>query len=643
MAPVDQAKWAPKAKKAAKASLDLCKGLTDTTGPAFDAVGSLDEALGQDQDPVDLLKLALTALETTAKSAKASTKADSIRRKVQPLSWACKDLAKLFKDVDDLASFGACHLVLAHLAKCNLEDLNAPNQMLKAAQEAIKVFRDSGDVAGQASACQSMVDAHLIKAQLSPFKEVQAEEASQALEHAQSQLKLYKSIGDLKGESQALNNLAQVYMNSAREGGKDELLKADEAAESSFRLAKKLGEQDLEVATFRTFLNTRLQTEGATEVERLCDEASRRWKRGSPGERQYDQAWVAKTAADALLHMGEVGEGLEKAREALSLYEKIGDGAGQADALMTVYGCLDAKGESVEAKETLNEAIEMFRQVGDKRSEGRACLQAVEPMIRDLKIDVLADCFFSRDLQDPNYNIPDADLYRRGDEAMRMAKRAVALFAEVGEQNGQLAVDQVIQDTIEKAVKAHVKSNKPMHEKLITGYEKDRRNETTRVGVWLVQLPRMLSVATTDEERAQGILRLERDPPARKAKKKVAREAESSSEEEDDADVPAAITQSASPDAGAGKLAVYKGPTLDDIVDVVKGAALDLIGSDELTAEEPLMDAGMDSLAAVEYQGILNKQYIGVTLPGTLMFDFPNVAAIAGMIDGEMRAAAGFA
>jgi len=38
----------------------------------------------------------VSAPTVPAKSAKASTKADSIRRKVQPLSWACKDLAKLF-------------------------------------------------------------------------------------------------------------------------------------------------------------------------------------------------------------------------------------------------------------------------------------------------------------------------------------------------------------------------------------------------------------------------------------------------------------------------------------------------------------------------------------------------------------------
>merc|ERR1711972_373795 len=51
----------------------------------------------------------------------------------------------------------------------------------------------------------------------------------------------------------------------------------------------------------------------------------------------------------------------------------------------------------------------------------------------------------------------------------------------------------------------------------------------------------------------------------------------------------------------------------------------------------PLMDAGLDSLAAVEFGGILQKQFLGVQLPGTLMFDFPNVKSIADFMHTEMQ------
>jgi tetratricopeptide (TPR) repeat protein len=652
MAPTDAAKWAPKAKRAAKTSLDLCRGLADIGSPAFDAVNTLELALSQDQDPTDVLKVALQTVEAIAKSSRTSAKSDAIRRKVQPLTWACKDFAKLFKDIDDIANFGACHLTLAQIARCNIEEPNAPNLMLKAAQEAIKVFKDIGDVAGEASAHQVCVDAHMIKGALSPFKEVQAEESSLALEAAQTQLKLSLSVNDPRGESQALKNLAQVYLSDARDGDKDDLMRADEAAAKSFQIAKNLGEQDLEIATLRTLMGARLHTEGAHEVERLCDEASRRWRRSSPGMRQNDQAWLQKTTADALLHMGESADALAKARECLDMYEKTGDQAGQADALMTVFTCLSAQGSTVEAKETLNEAIAMFRQVGDKHSEALALCQAMEPMISDLKLPVLADCFFSRDLQELSYNVQDADLYRRGDEAMRFAKRAVTLLAETGDQDGQLRVDAVIQDAIERAVQAHVKSKPALQEKIKVDAVNPKK--TTRVGVWLVQLPRMLSVAQSDEEKARCILRLERDPPSRgpgkmKVPSKQIADKESDSDDDDDDDEeddddddeeqPLAI---AAASGTTTKAAAYTGPSLDDLKELVKSVALDLIGNDDLDFETPLMDAGLDSLAAVEFAGILVKQNQGLSLPSTMMFDYPNASSIAELIDSERRSAAGF-
>merc|ERR1712013_70973 len=103
-----------------------------------------------------------------------------------------------------------------------------------------------------------------------------------------------------------------------------------------------------------------------------------------------------------------------------------------------------------------------------------------------------------------------------------------------------------------------------------------------------------------------------------------------SSEEEEEEEE---IVEEATTDA----VAVFSGPAAADIVETIKGAALDLIGSDDLETETPLMDAGLDSLAAVEFGGILQKQFQGVQMPGTLMFDFPNVKSIGDFIHTEMQ------
>merc|ERR1712232_1420366 len=105
-------------------------------------------------------------------------------------------------------------------------------------------------------------------------------------------------------------------------------------------------------------------------------------------------------------------------------------------------------------------------------------------------------------------------------------------------------------------------------------------------------------------------------------------ESESEEEEEEEEEIE---------DSDEQAVATYSGPSPDAIVDNIKGAALDLIGSDELEADTPLMDAGLDSLAAVEFGGILQKQFQGVQMPGTLMFDFPNVKSISEFVHTEMQ------
>lgn len=68
-----------------------------------------------------------------------------------------------------------------------------------------------------------------------------------------------------------------------------------------------------------------------------------------------------------------------------------------------------------------------------------------------------------------------------------------------------------------------------------------------------------------------------------------------------------------------------------DIAQVVHGSQLD--------AEAPLVQAGMDSLATVELSQRLGNVF-GVSLPATLVFDYPTVASIASFIGHKLGAAA---
>merc|ERR1711865_1289655 len=88
---------------------------------------------------------------------------------------------------------------------------------------------------------------------------------------------------------------------------------------------------------------------------------------------------------------------------------------------------------------------------------------------------------------------------------------------------------------------------------------------------------------------------------------------------------------------GGEAVQVYKGPSSEEVLQTVKGAAMDLMGAESLDGDVPLMEAGLDSLAAVEYGSILTKQFAGIQLPATLMFDHPTTNMIGELIASELK------
>ena len=54
----------------------------------------------------------------------------------------------------------------------------------------------------------------------------------------------------------------------------------------------------------------------------------------------------------------------------------------------------------------------------------------------------------------------------------------------------------------------------------------------------------------------------------------------------------------------------------------------------DVNADAPLMEAGLDSAAAVEFQGLLCEQSGVDELPETLVFDYPTLRDVARLLGG---------
>lgn len=89
-----------------------------------------------------------------------------------------------------------------------------------------------------------------------------------------------------------------------------------------------------------------------------------------------------------------------------------------------------------------------------------------------------------------------------------------------------------------------------------------------------------------------------------------------------------AITPAAT---GSAELAKPQGLDLGDVKNMAMGVLKELGDGNEVTFDDPLMESGLDSLAAVSFRNDLTKK-TGIKLPGTLMFDHPTLLGVSEFI-----------
>ena len=58
-----------------------------------------------------------------------------------------------------------------------------------------------------------------------------------------------------------------------------------------------------------------------------------------------------------------------------------------------------------------------------------------------------------------------------------------------------------------------------------------------------------------------------------------------------------------------------------------------------ITSEQPLMEAGLDSLGAIELRESLQRKF-KTELPATLIFDYPSIAALSAFMSSQLTVVA---
>jgi len=68
----------------------------------------------------------------------------------------------------------------------------------------------------------------------------------------------------------------------------------------------------------------------------------------------------------------------------------------------------------------------------------------------------------------------------------------------------------------------------------------------------------------------------------------------------------------------------------------LRDMAREVVDSLDLESDNPLMDAGMDSLSGVEFRNRLQREFDGINLPNSMVFDYPTIAELAGFINSQL-------
>ncbi|CAE8733396.1 unnamed protein product [Polarella glacialis] len=315
---------------------------------------------------------------------------------------------------------------------------------------------------------------------------------------------------------------------------------------------------------------------------------------------------------------GQKDEALRASRTTQALYQQAGDKKGQAYAMKTSTALFVAQSSDDEAVRAAHEALALARASGDVRAE-------VEMLNLVAQATLNAIIKHTADLGDA-----EAVVYivKHEDRATRSAREAAALARKLGDkQMTAIATYSVAQcHTVGGRTAASCQAATEARELFSKTW--DRQGEA-------LALLLLAESTALDGKMEQG--------------RKLASEAEAMFRElKDDASISKAVRTleamdelmgssgpvpstrtSSAPSAApaAARPAPKAGLSLEKARALAREVAMDAIGGDVddvLTLDDPLMDVGLDSLAAISFREALSQKS-GIPLPASLVFDYPSL------------------
>lgn len=226
----------------------------------------------------------------------------------------------------------------------------AQKKALDKFQEALPLWRDAGDLKGEATTLNNIAAIYHGTG-----------DAKAALEASDRALKLFQGLGDHEGEVKALIRIGNVHYDIG------EQQKALDSLNQALDVLKQSPDQKLEAAALNVLGNV---YDAMGEPRRAMDYLSRSLAlRRAIG----DQAGEAFSLADlGMVHssLGELQAALDYYTQALPFFHNSGDLQSEAVILNNIAATNGELGERQKALEYYSKALTIRRAAGDRRGEG---------------------------------------------------------------------------------------------------------------------------------------------------------------------------------------------------------------------------------------------------------------------------------
>lgn len=558
-----------------------------------------------------------------------------------------KEFAKcMLKDMRDAGNTfgeGWSHLAMAELYTKNMGS-NGREVAAKSATEAVQIFRSLGDKRLLGRALLSRSKVHFAEIDKNYEKvDFRESEAQAAVEECQEALEIFKEIGDREYESRAYSAIAHARVFG--DLSEDWLMPAKEAIEIHRNMANDKAEAfDLymlaywyhmkkdwnEVLSYakqsmsmfkdqghkRGFIAACLQWiyrahKEMKETEEAMSALKENLSWFADHEDTQGQAACHDLLVDLYLADEDREQALISAEKALELVRKLGDKRWESNILAGVANVHMSK-EDKEGKDkainAMQQSLKVFQKVRDIKGEGQLYHNLANLFMKKEKYkealqaaQKMRTCF-KRGKQEELEGVACMTMYqvhvcrRKPGQAIKAANEAIKIFEKIEDRQREASA-------LVMSSSAYVMDGK-----------KDQALEACKRAL---KVFRDIGDKQGEEWALAMTMRIERP------------QAQGPDLSQQEGGVAEAMEATGAASGAAAELAL---PTLDPELVMAKVAevARNATAADEgLDVDSPLMDSGMDSLSSVAFRNTLMQEFQGLTLPASLMFDFPNIRLIS--------------